>query len=65
MGVSFRSSVQPGLIDACRRHAALWPETLRALNGHLFKDEAADEGFQVLEEVFNLDGQLAAESTTT
>jgi L-rhamnose mutarotase len=29
------------------------------------KDAAADEGFQVLEEVFNLDDQLAAESTTT
>ena len=29
------------------------------------KDEAADEGFQVIEEVFNLDDQLAtAESTT-
>lgn len=28
-------------------------------------DQAPDEGFQVIEEVFNLDEQLAAESTTT
>ena len=112
MRVCFRSSVQPQLIDEYRRrHAAVWPEMLRALEGagwhnySLFLGEdglligylecddfdavrarmaltevndrwqtemaslfdnpdnpgqAPDEGFQVLEEVFNLDDQLAA-----
>ncbi|MCQ6273125.1 L-rhamnose mutarotase [Pseudarthrobacter sp. R1] len=109
MRVCFRSSVQPALIDEYRRrHAAVWPEMLRALkdagwnNYSLFlggdglligylecddfdaararmaladvnarwqaemaklfedTDQAPDEGFQVLEEVFNLDSQLAA-----
>ena len=113
MRVCFRSSVQPTLIDEYRRrHAAVWPEMLRALkdagwnNYSLFlgedglligylecddfnaararmaladvnarwqaematlfedTDQAPDEGFQVLEEVFNLDSQLtAAESS--
>ena len=109
MRVCFRASVQPALIDEYRRrHAAVWPEMLRALkdagwnNYSLFlgedglligylecddfnaararmaladvnarwqaematlfedTDQAPDEGFQVLEEVFNLDNQLAA-----
>ena len=109
MRVCFRSSVQPAMIDEYRRrHAAVWPEMLRALkdagwnNYSLFlaedglligylecddfddararmaladvnarwqaemaalfenTDQAPDEGFQVLEEVFNLDSQLAA-----
>ena len=109
MRVCFRSSVQPALIDEYRRrHAAVWPDMLRALknagwrNYSLFisadgllvgylecddfdavrarmaltevnarwqsematlfedPDQAPDEGFQVLEEVFNLDSQLAA-----
>lgn len=113
MRVCFRSSVQPGLIDEYRRrHAAVWPEMLRALkdagwnNYSLFlgedgllvgyvecedfdavrarmaltevntrwqaematlfdnTDQAPDEGFQVLEEVFNLDDQLAAAEST-
>ncbi|MDQ0868103.1 L-rhamnose mutarotase [Arthrobacter sp. V1I9] len=114
MRVCFRASVQPALIDEYRRrHAAVWPEMLRALkdagwnNYSLFlgedglligylecddfnaararmaladvnarwqaematlfedTDQAPDEGFQVLEEVFNLDNQLtAAESST-
>ncbi|CAN7508570.1 L-rhamnose mutarotase [Arthrobacter sp. LjRoot14] len=116
MRVCFRSSVQPGLIDEYRRrHAAVWPEMLRALkdagwhNYSLFlgadgllvgyvecddfdavrarmaltevnarwqaemaalfdnpenPDRAPDEGFQVLEEVFNLDDQLAAAEST-
>jgi L-rhamnose mutarotase len=108
MRVCFRSSVQPGLIDEYkRRHAAVWPEMLRALQGAgwrnyslflapdglligylecddfddararmavtevnerwqaemalLFEDsnQRPDEGFQILEEVFNLDDQLA------
>ena len=117
MRVCFRSSVQPGLIEEYRRrHAAVWPEMLRALkdagwnNYSLFlgedgllvgfvecddfdavrarmaltevnarwqaematlfdtpdnPDQAPDEGFQVLEEVFNLDDQLAAAESTT
>lgn len=109
MRVCFRSSIQPALIDEYkRRHAAVWPEMLRALkeagwnNYSLFLSQdgllvgyvecddfdavrarmaltdvnarwqaemaalfentgqAPDEGFQVLEEVFNLDDQLAA-----
>ena len=116
MRVCFRSSVQPGLIEEYkRRHAAVWPEMLRALkdagwtNYSLFLDgdgllvgylecedfdaararmaltevnarwqtgmaslfdnpdnpeQAPDEGFQVLEEVFNLDDQLAAAEST-
>ncbi len=113
MRVCFRSSVQPGLIDEYRRrHAAVWPEMLRALKdagwrdyslflgadglligylecddfdavrarmaltgvntrwqaemASLFDntDQAPDEGFQVLEEVFNLDRQLAAAEST-
>ncbi|MDR6415027.1 L-rhamnose mutarotase [Pseudarthrobacter sulfonivorans] len=114
MRVCFRSSVRRQLIDEYRlRHAAVWPDMLRALkaagwhNYSLFlgedglligylecddfdavrarmaltevnarwqaematlfdnPDQAPDEGFQVLEEVFNLDDQLAtAESTT-
>jgi L-rhamnose mutarotase len=116
MRVCFRSSVKPQLTDEYRRrHAAVWPDMLRALqdagwrNYSLFlggdglligylecddfdavrarmaltevnalwqagmaalfespesPDQAPDEGFQVLEEVFNLDDQLAAESGT-
>ncbi|HJW00683.1 MAG TPA: L-rhamnose mutarotase [Arthrobacter sp.] len=116
MRVCFRSSVQPGLIEEYkRRHAAVWPEMLHALqeagwrNYSLFlgddgllvgylecddfdavrarmaltevnarwqaemallfdnpdnPDQAPDEGFQVLEEVFNLDDQLAAAERT-
>lgn len=116
MRVCFRSSVQPQLIDEYRRrHAAVWPEMLRALqaagwrNYSLFlgadglligylecddfdavkaqmaltrvnarwqaemaglfdnpenPDRAPDEGFQVLEEVFNLDDQLAVTEAT-
>jgi L-rhamnose mutarotase len=109
MRVCFRSAVQPALIaEYKRRHAAVWPEMLRALKdagwnnyslflgedgllvgylecddfdaararmaltdvnarwqaemATLFEDsgQAPDEGFQVLEEVFNLDSQLAA-----
>ena len=112
MRVCFRSSVQPGLMEEYkRRHAAVWPDMLRALKdagwnnyslflapdglliGYLecddFDDARArmavtevnsrwqaemallfedserrpDEGFQILEEVFNLDGQLAALNT--
>lgn len=114
MRVCFRSSVQPALIDEYRRrHAAVWPEMLRALkaagwnNYSLFlagdgllvgyvecddfdaararmaltevnarwqaemaalfeiPGQAPDEGFQVLEEVFNLDSQLAAAQAST
>ncbi len=114
MRVCFRSTVQPQLIDEYRlRHAAVWPEMLRALqdagwhNYSLFlggdglligylecddfdavrarmaltevnarwqaematlfdnPDQAPDEGFQVLEEVFNLDDQLAAAESTS
>lgn len=116
MRVCFRSSVKPELIDEYkRRHAAVWPEMLRALkdagwnNYSLFlgadgllvgyvecddfdaararmaltdvntrwqsemaslfdnpanSGQAPDEGFQVLEEVFNLDSQLADAGTT-
>ncbi|ACL41069.1 protein of unknown function DUF718 [Pseudarthrobacter chlorophenolicus A6] len=113
MRVCFRSSIQPALIDEYkRRHAAVWPEMLRALKeagwnnyslfladdgllvgyvecddfdavrarmaltevnarwqaemATLFENtgQAPDEGFQVLEEVFNLDGQLAAAGST-
>jgi len=109
MRVCFRSSIQPALIDEYkRRHAAVWPDMLRALReagwnnyslflspdgllvgyvecddfdavrarmaltevnarwqaemATLFENtgQAPDEGFQVLEEVFNLDDQLAA-----
>ena len=109
MRVCFRSSIQPALIDEYkRRHAAVWPDMLRALKeagwnnyslflshdgllvgyvecddfdavrarmaltdvnarwqaemATLFENtgQAPDEGFQVLEEVFNLDDQLAA-----
>lgn len=112
MRVCFRSSIQPALIDEYRRrHAAVWPEMLQALEGAGWKNyslflagdgllvgyvecddfdaararmaltavnarwqaematlfdnpedpgQAPDEGFQVLEEVFNLDSQLAA-----
>jgi L-rhamnose mutarotase len=109
MRVCFRSAIQPALIgEYKRRHAAVWPEMLRALKdagwnnyslflgedgllvgylecddfdaararmaltdvnarwqaemATLFEDpgQAPDEGFQVLEEVFNLDSQLAA-----
>jgi L-rhamnose mutarotase len=112
MRVCFRSSIQPALIDEYRRrHAAVWPEMLHALeeagwhNYSLFlaadgllvgyvecddfdavrarmaltdvnarwqaemaalfenSGQAPDEGFQVLEEVFNLDSQLAAQSS--
>ncbi|ELT45779.1 L-rhamnose mutarotase [Arthrobacter nitrophenolicus] len=112
MRVCFRSSIKPELIDEYkRRHAAVWPEMLRALkdagwnNYSLFLGEdgllvgyvecddfeaararmaltdinarwqaematlfensgqAPDEGFQVLEEVFNLDSQLGAAGT--
>jgi L-rhamnose mutarotase len=108
MRVCFRSSIQPALMDEYRRrHAAVWPEMLTALqeagwsNYSLFlgpdglligyvecddfdaararmaladvnarwqadmaslfenPDQAPDEGFQLLEEVFNLDDQLA------
>lgn len=117
MRVCFRSSVKPELIaEYRRRHAAVWPEMLRALkdagwtNYSLFldgdgllvgylecddfdavrarmaltevngrwqaemsslfdnpdnTDQAPDEGFRVLEEVFNLDDQLAAVRPTT
>ncbi len=114
MRVCFRSSIQPALIgEYRRRHAAVWPEMLRALkdagwhNYSLFLAEdgllvgyvecddfdavrarmaltevnarwqaematlfentgqAPDEGFQVLEEVFNLDGQLEAAGSST
>ena len=113
MRVCFRSSIKPELIDEYkRRHAAVWPEMLRALKdagwnnyslflgedgllvgylecddfdqararmaltdvntrwqaemATLFEDsgQAPDEGFQVLEEVFNLDNQLAAAGTS-
>ena len=113
MRVCFRSSVQPALMDEYRRrHAAVWPEMLRALkdagwnNYSLFlaedglligylecddfdavrarmaladvnarwqaematlfenTDQAPEEGFQVHEEVFNLDSQLAAAEAT-
>jgi L-rhamnose mutarotase len=112
MRVCFRSSVQPELMSEYRRrHTAVWPEMLRALeaagwhNYSLFlgpdglligylecddfyavrarmaltevnarwqaemaafvanpdnQDQAPDEGFQVLEEVFNLEEQMAA-----
>ncbi len=109
MRVCFRSSVQPELLwEYRRRHAAVWPEMLRALkeagwnNYSLYLDndglligylecddfDAArarmaltdvnarwqaematlfqnsdvppDEGFRILDEVFNLDEQLAA-----
>lgn len=112
MRVCFRSSIKPALIDEYkRRHAAVWPEMLRALkdagwnNYSLFlgtdgllvgyvecddfdavrarmaltdvntrwqkemaalfenSGQAPDEGFQVLEEVFNLDSQLARAGT--
>lgn len=113
MRVCFRSSIKPELIDEYRRrHAAVWPEMLRALKdagwnnyslflgadgllvgyvecddvdaararmaltdvnsrwqaemATLFRNsgQAPDEGFQVLEEVFNLDSQLADAGTT-
>jgi L-rhamnose mutarotase len=113
MRVCFRASVQPQLMDEYRRrHAAVWPDMLEALEGagwrnyslfldadglligylecddfdavrarmaltdvnarwqaemaSLFNnpDQAPDEGFQVLEEVFNLDDQLAAAEST-
>ena len=113
MRVCFRSSVKPELIEEYkRRHAAVWPEMLRALKdagwnnyslflggdgllvgyvecddfdavrarmalidvntrwqaemATLFEDsgQAPDEGFQVLEEVFNLDSQLEASGNT-
>jgi L-rhamnose mutarotase len=109
MRVCFRSSVQPELLgEYRRRHAAVWPEMLRALKeagwnnyslyldndglligylecddfdaararmaltdvnarwqaemGALFQnsDVPPDEGFRILDEVFNLDAQLAA-----
>ncbi len=108
MRVCFRSSVQPGLIDEYRRrHAAVWPEMLRALKeagwhnyslflgedgllvgyvecddfdavrarmaltdvnarwqaemATLFEDteQPPDTGFVALEEIFNLEDQLA------
>ena len=117
MRACFRSSVQPQLIgEYRRRHSAVWPEMLRALqaagwrNYSLFlgadglligylecddfdaakarmtltdvnarwqaematlfdnpgnPDQAPDEGFLVLEEVFNLDDQLAAAATSS
>ncbi|MET1089679.1 MAG: L-rhamnose mutarotase [Arthrobacter sp.] len=114
MRVCFRSSVQPALMDEYRRrHAAVWPEMLRALkdagwnNYSLFldrdglligylecddfgaararmalaevnarwqaematlferTDQAPDEGFRVLEEVFNLHSQLATVKSST
>lgn len=116
MRVCFRSNVQPQQLDEYRRrHAAVWPDMLQALqdagwsNYSLFLAEdglligylecedfdavrarmaltevnarwqaematlfdnqedprqAPDEGFQVLEEVFNLDDQLAAAEST-
>jgi L-rhamnose mutarotase len=112
MRVCFRSSVQPELLgEYRRRHAAVWPEMLRALKeagwnnyslyldndglligylecddfdavrarmaltdvnarwqeemATLFQDSDVppDEGFRILEEVFNLDEQLAAASS--
>jgi L-rhamnose mutarotase len=109
MRVCFRSSVQPELLrEYRRRHAAVWPEMLRALKeagwnnyslyldndglliGYLECDDfdavrarmaladvnarwqaematlfqgsdvPPDEGFRILDEVFNLDEQLAA-----
>lgn len=109
MRVCFRSSVQPELLgEYRRRHAAVWPEMLRALKGAgwnnyslyldndglligylecddlddararmaltdvnarwqaematLFRNRQLppDEAFRILEEVFNLDEQLAA-----
>ncbi|MCX8456411.1 L-rhamnose mutarotase [Paenarthrobacter ureafaciens] len=114
MRVCFRSSVQPELMDEYRRrHAAVWPEMLRALkdagwnNYSLFlapdgqligylecedyadaqarmaltevnarwqadmatlfanSDVPPDEGFEILDEVFNLEDQLAAASHST
>ncbi|MCU1436779.1 MAG: L-rhamnose 1-epimerase [Pseudarthrobacter sp.] len=113
MRVCFRASVMPQQIDEYRRrHAAVWPDMLQALesagwhNYSLFlggdgllvgylecddfdavrarmaltevnarwqaemaalfdnPDQAPDEGFRVLEEVFNLDDQLAAAEST-
>lgn len=113
MRVCFRSSVQPELMDEYkRRHAAVWPDMLRALkdagwnNYSLFlasdgqligylecEDYAAaqarmaltevnarwqagmaslfansdvppDEGFEIIEEVFNLEDQLATASNS-
>ena len=114
MRVCFRSSVQLELMDEYRRrHAAVWPEMLRALkdagwnNYSLFlapdgqligylecedyadaqarmaltevnarwqadmatlfanSDVPPDEGFEILDEVFNLEDQLAAASHST
>ncbi|MEV7606627.1 L-rhamnose mutarotase [Paenarthrobacter sp. NPDC089322] len=114
MRVCFRSSVQPQLMDEYkRRHAAVWPEMLRALkdagwhNYSLFlatdgqligylecedyadaqarmaltevnarwqaemaalfanSDAPPDEGFEIIEEVFNLEDQLAAAGAVT
>ncbi|MDD7837180.1 L-rhamnose mutarotase [Paenarthrobacter sp. AB444] len=111
MRVCFRSSVQPELMDEYkRRHAAVWPEMLRALKdsgwnnyslflapdgqligyvecedyeaaqarmaltdvnarwqagmASLFADSNVppDEGFEIVEEVFNLEDQLASAS---
>ncbi|MDP9937822.1 L-rhamnose mutarotase [Paenarthrobacter nicotinovorans] len=111
MRVCFRSSVQPELMDEYkRRHAAVWPEMLRALKDSgwnnyslflapggqligyvecedyeaaqarmaltdvnarwqagmagLFADSNVppDEGFEIVEEVFNLEDQLASAS---
>lgn len=111
MRVCFRSSVQPGLIDEYRRrHAAVWPEMLRALKDSgwndyslflgedgllvgylecddfnaararmaltavnarwqaematLFEDaeQPPDAGFVALEQIFNLEDQLATAS---
>lgn len=111
MRVCFRSSVHPGLIDEYRRrHAAVWPEMLRALKDSgwndyslflgedgllvgylecddfdaararmaltavntrwqaemaaLFEDtdQPPDAGFVALEQIFNLEDQLATAS---
>ncbi|MGO4587790.1 L-rhamnose mutarotase [Paenarthrobacter sp. 2TAF44] len=112
MRVCFRSSIQPELMDEYkRRHAAVWPEMLRALKdagwnnyslflapdgqliGYLECDDyetaqarmavtdvnarwqaematlfsnselPPDQGFEIVEEVFNLEDQLAKAST--
>ncbi|MFC9770398.1 MULTISPECIES: L-rhamnose mutarotase [unclassified Pseudarthrobacter] len=55
--------------DAVRARMALTEVNARwqAEMASLFENtgQAPDEGFQVLEEVFNLDGQLAAAGSTT
>ena len=55
--------------DAVRARMALTGVNARwqAEMASLFEDtgQAPDEGFQVLEEVFNLDGQLSAAGSTT